>query len=71
MKAFYVDERSDSVGKGQDCLTVVGVAAHYKQNVASQEEVLLHIVKVGRVFLVCAHNFSPKDEPGFAPIRCC
>ena len=29
-------------------VTVVGVAAHYKRNVAAQEELLLHVVKVSR-----------------------
>ena len=31
--------------------TVVGVAAHYKRNVAAQEELLLHVVKVGTTCL--------------------
>ncbi len=45
MRAFYLDPRSDS-DTGEGCATVVAVAAHYKRNVASQEECLLHIVKV-------------------------
>lgn len=44
MKAFYFDARSD--GEGEGCVTVAAVGAHYRRNVASQEECLLHIVKV-------------------------
>lgn len=40
------DPGSDG-GEGDGQAIVVGVAAHYKKNVASQEELLLHIVKVG------------------------
>jgi hypothetical protein len=45
MRAFYLDPRSDGGAGEEGCATVVAVAAHYKRNVASQEECLLHIVK--------------------------
>lgn len=36
-----------SVGREDDAeVTVVGVGAHYRRNVAAQEELLLHVVKV-------------------------
>ena len=50
MRAFYFDERSD--GGGEGCVTVAAVGAHYKRNVASQEECLLHIVKVCHFLMV-------------------